>query len=70
MTAKGYTRDFKPLKILSEEQVEAIHRAALDVLEVTGVRFESERALKLLEKSGCRVNYDQRRARFPTGLVE
>jgi trimethylamine--corrinoid protein Co-methyltransferase len=70
MTAKGYTRVFKPLTILSEEQVEAVHRATLEVLEVTGVTFESERALKLLEKHGCRVDYDQRRARFPTGLVE
>jgi trimethylamine--corrinoid protein Co-methyltransferase len=70
MTARGYTRDFKPLHILSEERVEAIHRATLDVLEVTGVRFESQRALKLLEKAGCRVDYEQNRARFPTGLVE
>jgi trimethylamine--corrinoid protein Co-methyltransferase len=70
MTAKGYTRVFKPLTILSEEQVEATHRATLDVLEVTGVRFESQRALKLLEKGGCQVDYDQRRARFPTDLVE
>ena len=70
MTDKGYTRTFKSLTILSEEEVEAVHRATLDVLEVTGVRFESQRALKLLEKRGCRVDYDQRRARFPTGLVE
>ncbi len=70
MTAKGYARAFRPLTILNEEQIEAIHRSTLDVLEVTGVTFESERALKLLEKGGCRVDYDQRRARFPTGLVE
>lgn len=70
MTAKGYLRNFKPLTILSEEEVEAIHRASLDVLESTGIRFESERALKLFEKNGCKVDYEERRVRFPSGLVE
>ena len=70
MPAKGFTRKFKPLEILTEEQVEAIHRGSLDVLEHTGVRFEHERALKLLEKNGCKVDYEERRVRFPPGLVE
>jgi trimethylamine--corrinoid protein Co-methyltransferase len=70
MPAKGYTRNFKPLEILTEEQVEAIHRGSLDVLEQTGVRFESERALKLFEKNGCEVDHENRRVRFPPGLVE
>ena len=46
MPAKGYVRNFKPLQILSEEEMEAIHRGSLDVLEKTGVRFESERLVK------------------------
>ncbi len=33
---KGFTRAFGPLKILSEEEVEAIHRGSLEVLWVTG----------------------------------
>ena len=49
---KGFTRKYKPLELLTEEQVEAIHKAILDVLRETGVRFESERALKDLEKNG------------------
>ena len=28
MPAKGYTQSFKPLTIMSEEQVEAIHRGS------------------------------------------
>ncbi len=67
---KGFTRNFKPLEILTEEQVEAIHRGALDVLEETGVRIEHKRALRLLEQNGCQVDYDEMRARFPPGLVE
>ena len=70
MAGKGFTRNFRPLQILSEEEVEAIHRATLEVLWVTGVRMEHERALKLLDKNGCRVDYDEMRVRIPQGLVE
>ena len=55
MVAKGFARTFEPLRILTEEQVEAIHRGSLEILEHTGVRFEHERALKLLEKNGSNV---------------
>jgi trimethylamine---corrinoid protein Co-methyltransferase len=70
MPAKGFVRNFKPLEILTEEQMDAIHRGSLDVLEHTGVRFESEKALKLFEKNDCRVDYETKRVRFPPGLVE
>ena len=70
MALKGFTRNFKPLEMLTEEQVEAIHRGALDVLQQTGMRIEHERALKLLEKNGCKVDYEQMRVRIPPGLVE
>ena len=67
---KGFTRRYKPLEILTEEEIESIHKAALDVLRETGVRFESERALKDLEKKDCMVDYDLNRVRFPEYLVE
>jgi trimethylamine--corrinoid protein Co-methyltransferase len=70
MTIKGFTRKFKPLEILTEEEIEVIHRATLEVLWVTGVRMEHERALKLLEENGCKVDYDEMRARIPQSLVE
>jgi len=70
MAMKGFTRKFKPLEILTEEQVEAIHRGILDVLEETGVRVEHERALKLFEKNGCKVDYDEKRVRIPSYLAE
>ena len=56
---KGFTRNFKPLEILTEEQEEAIHRGTLDVLEQTGVRIEHERALKLFKENGCDVNFEK-----------
>ena len=67
---KGFTRSFPPLNILSEEQASAIHRAVLDVLRETGVRFESEQALKDLARCGCQVDYEEKRVRFPEYLVE
>lgn len=70
MPAKGYHINFKPLEIITEQQVEAIHRGSLDVLEKTGVRFESQRALKLFEKHGCKVDYETHHVKFPPGLVE
>ncbi|GAI20529.1 unnamed protein product, partial [marine sediment metagenome] len=33
---RGYIRNIEPLKILTDTQVEAIHRGTLDVLEETG----------------------------------
>ncbi|HET6443564.1 MAG TPA: trimethylamine methyltransferase family protein [candidate division Zixibacteria bacterium] len=70
MPARGFMRNFRPLEILTEEQMESIHRGSLDVLEHTGIRFESEKALKLFEKNGCKVDFENKRVRFPPGLVE
>ncbi len=70
MSIKGFSRNFKPLQILSEEQVEDIHRGVLAVLQNTGLRFESKLALKTFEKNDCSVDYEEMRVKFPPGLVE
>ena len=67
---KGFTRNFKPLEILTEEQIEAIHRGTLAVLENTGVRFKSDKVLKLFQKNGCMVDHDNMKVKFPPALVE
>ena len=67
---KGFVRNFKPLEILTEEQEYAIHRGTLDVLEETGVQFYHDRALKVFEKNGCKVDYHSKRVKFPSSLVE
>jgi len=67
---RGFIRKFKPLEILTEEQIQSLHRGTLDVLERTGLRIEHAKALKLLEKNGCRVDHDNNRVKFPPGLVE
>ena len=66
----GFIRNFRPLTILTEEQIETIHRGTLDVLQRTGLRIEHKKALKLLEKNGCKVDYEYNRVRFPPKLVE
>jgi trimethylamine--corrinoid protein Co-methyltransferase len=67
---RGFRRRTPPVKILSDCEVEAIHRATLDLLEEVGCRFESKRALDLLKENGCIVNYEEFRARIPAYLVE
>jgi trimethylamine--corrinoid protein Co-methyltransferase len=67
---KGFTRKFKPFEILSEEDVQEIHKATLDVLRQTGLRFESDWALGFFKKNGCDVDFEEKRVRFPEGLVE
>ena len=66
----GFTRNLKPVEILSDEQIDAIHNGTLEVLETTGVTFEHEETLQLLADHGCRVDFDKKRARIPGWLVE
>ena len=40
----GFTGRFQALSLLTGEEVQAIHRGALYVLEKTGMRIEHERA--------------------------
>ncbi|MCK5212687.1 MAG: trimethylamine methyltransferase family protein, partial [Dehalococcoidia bacterium] len=70
MAMKGFVRNFPPLNILSEEDIESVHRGMLRILSTTGVRLEHERSLHVLEAAGCKVDYEQRRVYMPPGLVE
>jgi len=67
---KGYTRKFKPLELISAEEVESIHRGALFVLASTGLRVEHDRALQLFADAGCDVDLEEKRVRIPGWLAE
>lgn len=55
--------------ILSNEQLENLHYATLEILEETGVAFESRQALEILDAYGADVsNHD--RVKIPSYLVE
>jgi trimethylamine--corrinoid protein Co-methyltransferase len=67
---RGFRRNIDAVKVITDQQIEAIHYSTLDVLEKTGVKFESERALILLKKAGCSINPESRTVRIPSFLVE
>ena len=56
-------------QILTEDQIEQIYYAALDVLEISGARISHKAALKKFESSDAVVT-DKDRVRVPTSLVE
>jgi trimethylamine--corrinoid protein Co-methyltransferase len=70
MALAGYVRRFPALKVLSDEQIDQIHRGTLRVLWTTGVHMEHRGALDILARAGCMVDYDEWRVRYPPALVE
>jgi trimethylamine--corrinoid protein Co-methyltransferase len=54
---------------LSDDQVERLHHASLEILERTGVRLYEPQALDLLRKKGIAVE-DGNRVRIPSNLVD
>jgi len=58
------------LSILSDDEIEAVHLTTLQVLEGTGVKVYSERALKLLKDAGAEVDERARHVKIPNHLIE
>ena len=58
------------LSILSREDIECIHTATLDIIETVGVRFPSEKVLKLWEAHGASVNRDTMVVKVPGHIIE
>lgn len=56
------------LNILTQDKLELIHLATLEVLRRTGVAVKEPRALKLFKEGGCSV--DGERVRIPSHMVE
>jgi len=57
------------LRYLSDELLTRLQDATLSILERTGVRFPSEKALKVLAEHGARVDFEKQIARFPRDVV-
>lgn len=57
-------------RVLTEDQIEQIYFAALDVLERVGSRVHHDEALELFRSSGEAVVGDDKRVRVPASLVE
>jgi trimethylamine--corrinoid protein Co-methyltransferase len=58
------------LEVLSPVDVEKIHEATLDIIEKTGVRFPSDRALNIWEEHGAIVDRESMVVKAPGDLIE
>jgi trimethylamine--corrinoid protein Co-methyltransferase len=58
------------MEVLSADQVEAIHRTSLDILERLGIEVMSPRALGILAAAGAEVDTATRIVRLDRGLVQ
>ena len=60
---------FAPLEVLSAEQIEQLHEAAMVILEEIGIVFMDAEALDLWEKAGATVDHKRQHVRMDRGLV-
>ena len=58
------------LKVLTQDQIERISNASLEILETVGVRVQEENALQLLAKSGVEVDTKTQVVKVPPSLVK
>ena len=65
---REHYRQIAPLQIFSNNQLEEIHLATLEVLRRTGVKVTLPEAVDLLKKAGCWM--DGERVRIPPHLIE
>ncbi len=63
-------RRFPPMEIVSADELEAIHRASLDILAEIGMDFLNAEARALLRAAGAEVKGDSLRVRFDRALIE
>ncbi len=61
---------YRPTEVLSADQVEAIHRAALKLLRETGIEVMQEPARRILKAAGAEVDPANDRVRLDPDLVE
>ena len=58
------------LKILTEEDVQKIHSATLEIIEKTGVRFPSKRAIAIWEEHGADVDHETQIVKVKGEIIE
>ena len=60
---------FRPMELLSDDQIEAIHQTSLTILEEIGLRVLHDEGRLLLAAAGAEVDESDRRVRFDRHLV-
>ena len=58
------------LRILSDSELERVHKAAVSLLEDPGVRSDSDLILDICQKGGARVDREKRTIHIPAEMVE
>lgn len=58
------------LHYLSNEQLDQLQQATLQILERTGVKFPSEKALGVLAEHGAKVDFRTQIVRFPRDVIQ
>jgi trimethylamine--corrinoid protein Co-methyltransferase len=61
---------FRPVELLSGDEVEAIHRSSLRILAELGMEVLGDRAIDAFVAAGAEVDRHTRRVRLDPGLVE
>ncbi len=56
--------------LLTQEQVERIHEASLEILENVGLLVRNEKARAVFDKHGCKVDSETQMVTFPRAVVE
>ena len=56
-------------KVLTDDQMERIHLAVLEVMEDVGVRVEHKEALGIFRDNGCNVDFDKQIVRMPEHVL-
>jgi trimethylamine--corrinoid protein Co-methyltransferase len=60
---------YRPVEILSADQIEAIHEASLRIVEEYGLQFLHDEALDILAAAGAKVSRETKIARIDRGLL-
>jgi trimethylamine--corrinoid protein Co-methyltransferase len=64
------TSSIEPIRYLMRDEMDAIHKSALRILEGTGMWIDHLTALEYLRGAGCLVDMDRRTVKFPPEVVE
>ena len=57
-------------KVLSKDEIEAIHSATLELFETVGIKIECEETRKILQEYGAELEQDTDFVKFPESLVK
>ena len=57
-------------QFLSEDEQLRVHERSINILEQVGIKFLSDKALKILGKNGAKVDYGEKLAKISREMVD